>query len=121
MRMKVAVAALASVGAFLLATTDASRAAPLGVAGFGAERANGTLVEKVGRRWHRHYYGRPYYRPYYNSYYDPYYRPYYYGRYYPYYGAYGYPYYGSYYRPYYYGPGFYGRFYGPRFGFSIGF
>lgn len=122
MRMKVALAALASAGALLVAAPQTASAAPVSVGGLAApQKLDNSLVEDVGRRWrHARYYRRHYYQPYYGSYYQPYYRPYY-RPYYPYYGAYDYPYYGSYYRPYYYGPGFYGRFYGPRFGFSIGF
>jgi hypothetical protein len=116
--MKVALAALASAGALLVAAPYAASAAPVGADGIAAQqKLDNSLVEKVYRRWRYRdaYYYRPYYQPYGYSYYQPYYRPYY-RPYYPYYGAYGYPYYGAYYRPY-FGP----RFYGPRFGFSVGF
>jgi hypothetical protein len=124
MRIKAALAALASAAVLVMAVPQTAFAAPVGAGSLAAPQKLSTgLVVEVGRRWRGYRYGyyRPYYRPGYYPYYAPYYRPYYYGSY---YGAYGYPYYAPSYRPYYYGgyaPGFYGRFYGPRFGFSIGY
>ncbi|HKZ96746.1 MAG TPA: hypothetical protein VJ045_07175 [Hyphomicrobiaceae bacterium] len=116
MRAKVVLALLACAGAVLVAAPPSASALPMGITGHSAAQTlGGGLVEKAGYRWRRGHWGHAYYPRYYRyrPHYYSYYRPYHY----PYYDPYYYSYYGPYYRPYAYGP----RFYGPRFGFSIGF
>ncbi len=120
MPFKLFLTAVIAAGAAYFAAALWTPASAMGPVGPSAKsEAKASLVEQVHRRrWRRGYayyprhrwYGYGY-RPYYYSYYDaPYaYDPYYYG--------YEYPYYRRYYRPRVYGYGFYG----PRFGFRIGF